>query len=119
MKWEKENVSHVQCEDGIWRYCVKKIPVHPIIFNTCEDYEKYIDTVLVPNYCIANNLPVSSENFFAHTTVQEQLTLLGFDGHVIRSINVVNYDILNITHYNQYGDYETYFDEYESLLIGY
>lgn len=72
-------------------FVLNAIPKHPKVFNTLNDWEIWSFNTMIYNYCIKNGLKPSNQSFFTHTTIEDEMQRLGYDGVIIKGREMVNF----------------------------
>lgn len=77
-------------EYGEVYYVVNAVPKKPKVVNNANDGEIFIQK-LVTLFCEKNNVPRSNRYFTEHTTIEDEMLKLGYDGLLIKGREMVNY----------------------------
>lgn len=99
---------------GQVHFVVNAKPKHPKIFNTLNEWEIWFGNVLVYSFSKAKGKDYPDKrDFYAVTTIEDELMKLGFDGIVIKGREMVNYKPENIKYYTNERQLINY---YETLV---
>lgn len=96
---------------GKVRFLVNAIPKKPIVFNTLNDWEIWSYNTLIYNWCKENGYEPSSNTFYEHTSLRDEIMKLGYDGVAIRGREMVNYTPPeNVLYFENERQLEDYYD---------
>lgn len=94
-------------------FVVNAIPKKPKIFNNLNEWEIWQQTVLYKDY-MKDGFPDSRE-FFKHTTIEDEVQKLGYDGVVIKGREMVNYSPEGVLYFTNERQLENYY--YDIILF--
>ena len=95
---------------GDVHYVINAIPKNPKVFNTINDWEIWFQNNLVFTYSknVGKDYP-DARDFFAKTTIEDEMQRLGYDGVVIKGREMVNYTPQQVKYFNSEKKLENYY----------
>lgn len=98
-------------EYGKVYFVLNGVPKKPIVFNTLNDWEIWSYNTLIYNWCIKNGFEPSSNTFYKHTNLRDEIMKLGYDGVAIKGREMVNYTPPdNVIYFENEYQLENYYD---------
>lgn len=81
-------------------FAVNAVPKNPKIFNTLNEWEIWFQNKLVfPHSQSKGKTFPDKRDFFASTTIEDEMMKLGYDGIIIKGREMVNYKPENVKYY--------------------
>lgn len=93
----------------LW-FVVGAIPKNPKIFNTPNDAEIWLQQNLYYPYSKSLGLDYDQRQFFANTTIEDEMQKLGYDGIVIKGREMVNFKPEDVRYFPNEVQLRQYFD---------
>lgn len=79
-------------------FVVNAVPKNPKVFNTMNEWEIWMYNNLIQPFSKEKKYP-DKRDFFAKTTIEDEMMKLGYDGVIINGREMVNYKPENVKYY--------------------
>jgi hypothetical protein len=93
---------------GKVHFVVGGIPSNPIVFNTLNEWEIWLQKLRI-NYCIKNNLEVRQSEFTANTTIEKEVMALGYNGIIIKGREMVHFTPEDVRYFENEDQLKNYY----------
>jgi len=94
----------------LW-YVVNAIPKNPKVFQYLNDWEIWFPNHLILPYSKTKRLDrPSRRDFFEHTTIEDEMLKLGYDGVIIKGREMVNFKPEDVRYFPNERQLQQYFD---------
>lgn len=101
---------------GDLRMVVGGVPEKPKVFNTLNDWEIFFYNKLVYPYSKKNGNDMPDiRDFERETTIEDEMTKLGYDGVIIKGREMVKYNAKDVRMFKTDNELRSYFD---SVVLG-
>lgn len=93
-------------------FVVNAVPKNPMVFNSLNEWEIWVHRELYGRYKTPSGFPDQRE-FFKHTTIEDAMQEMGYDGIVIRGREMVNFKPPDdVRYYKDEGQVRSYWELY-------
>jgi GNAT superfamily N-acetyltransferase len=99
-------------------FVVNAIPKNPLVFNDLNSWEIYLYNTLIFKYSKEKGKKYPDKrDFNEHTTIEDEIQKLGYDGVIIKGREYVNYKPKNVLYFKDESQLISYYELNKSKLI--